>query len=212
MVDYDELTCEQKRAADTLDRNVTLTAGAGTGKTTTLTARYLRMIEQTIADEEGDMNGDGDPLLPEEIVTTTFTERAANELRKSVREEATDRISELEPEEYERWRTIADNLEHGYIHTLHGFCSRLLREYAIRVDEVGPGFDTLDENETAALIDETVVTVLEDYDDHDAVRTLARRFDRSDLHAILTDFLGDRPESVEWADRWVDATEEEGLV
>lgn len=209
MVDYEELTEEQQQAADALDRNVTLTAGAGTGKTTTLTARYLRLIERKIDDDDGE---DGtEPLLPEEIVTTTFTERAANELKESVRKEITNRISDLDPDEYERWRTVADNLEHGYIHTLHGFCARLLRENAIRVDEVDPGFDTLDENETAALINDTVVTVLEDYDNHDAVRTLARRFDRSDLHAILTDLLRERPESVKWADRWVDSTEDEYL-
>jgi ATP-dependent helicase/nuclease subunit A len=41
MVSYEDLTDEQQRAVDALDRNVTLTAGAGTGKTTTLTARYL---------------------------------------------------------------------------------------------------------------------------------------------------------------------------
>mgnify|MGYP003838051845 CR=1 FL=1 len=45
MVSYDDLTDEQQRAVDALDRNVTLTAGAGTGKTTTLTARFLRMID-----------------------------------------------------------------------------------------------------------------------------------------------------------------------
>jgi ATP-dependent helicase/nuclease subunit A len=31
MVDFEDLTEEQQAAADALDRNVTLTAGAGTG-------------------------------------------------------------------------------------------------------------------------------------------------------------------------------------
>lgn len=39
MIDFDHLTAEQQAAATALDRNVTLTAGAGTGKTTTLPAR-----------------------------------------------------------------------------------------------------------------------------------------------------------------------------
>jgi ATP-dependent helicase/nuclease subunit A len=74
---------------------------------------------------------------------------------------------------------------------------------------VDPGFDTLDENETTALIHDTVGIVLEEYENHEATQTLARRFSRSQLQDVLTDLLGERPESLEWADRWADATEEE---
>ena len=208
MVSYEELTDEQQRAVDALDRNVTLTAGAGTGKTTTLTARYLEMIEQSLVEGTDDGTGEGQ-LLPEQILTTTFTERAANDLEESVRTEITDRIESLDVEEFEAWRTVADELEQGYIHTLHGFCARLLREHALTIDAVDPGFETLDENETTALVHDTVGAVLEDYENHEATRTLARRFSRSQLQDVLTDLLGERPESLEWADRWADATEAE---
>ncbi len=208
MVSYDDLTDEQQRAVDALDRNVTLTAGAGTGKTTTLTARYLRMIEKSL--EAATDGGEGsEVLLPENILTTTFTERAANELEDNVRSEITDRISSLEADEFEDWRTVADELEHGYIHTLHGFCARLLREHALSVDGLDPGFDTLDENETTALIHDTVGTVLEEHENHDAVRTLAQRFSRTQLQDVLTDLVNERPESIEWAKRCADASEEE---
>jgi ATP-dependent helicase/nuclease subunit A len=208
MVSYDDLTHEQQRAVDALDRNVTLTAGAGTGKTTTLTARYLRMIEQSLETDTDGREG-SEVLLPENILTTTFTERAANELEDSVRTEITDRISLLEADEFEAWRTVADELEQGYIHTLHGFCARLLREHALSLDGLDPGFDTLDENETTAHIHDSVGTVLEEYETHDAVRRLARRFDRGQLRDVLTDLVNERPESIEWAERWADATEEE---
>jgi ATP-dependent helicase/nuclease subunit A len=207
MVDFDELTDEQKRAVKALDRNVTLTAGAGTGKTTTLTARYLRMLEASIEAAAGDDSPEAeDILLPENILTTTFTERAANELEESIRTDITDRISELDADEFEAWRTIADELEDGYIHTLHGFCARLLREHALSIEGIDPGFEPIDEDETAALIHDTVGTVLEDYEDHDATRTLAKRFSRQQLRDVLTDLLGERPESIEWAERWADAS------
>ena len=210
MVDFDQLTAEQQAAADALDRNVTLTAGAGTGKTTTLTARYMRMLARGLAD---DAPADEDaPLLPEEILTTTFTERAATELQASVREAITERVADADAETYAQWRAVADGLEDGYIHTLHGFCARLLREHAVSVDTVAPGFDTLDERETTALLDETVATLLETHDDHQAVQTLARRYDRSALQAILTDLLTERPGGIEWAERWADATKEEYLA
>ncbi len=208
MVSYENLTDEQQRAVDALDRNVTLTAGAGTGKTTTLTARYLRMIEKSL--EAATDGGEGNEvLLPENILTTTFTERAANELEDNVRGEITDRVSTLEADEFEAWRTVADELEGGYIHTLHGFCARLLREHALSVDGLDPGFDTLDENKTTALIHDTVGTVLEEHENHDAVRTLAQRFSRNQLRDVLTDLVNERPESIEWAERWADANEEE---
>lgn len=208
MVSYEDLTEEQQRAVDTLDRNVTLTAGAGTGKTTTLTARYMRMIERSLRTET-DGGAGAATLLPENILTTTFTKRAANELEDSIRSEITGRISSLNVEEFEPWRTVADKLERGYIHTLHGFCARLLREHALTIDTLDPGFETIDENETTALIHDTVGYVLEDYENHEATRTLARRFTRAQLHDVLTDLLNDRPDSIEWAERWTDATEEE---
>ncbi len=209
MVEFGDLTDQQQAAADALDRNVTLTAGAGTGKTTTLTARYMRMLERGMAD---DAPADPDaPLLPEEIVTTTFTERAANELKEGVREAITERVADAPPAEYDAWREVADGLEDGYIHTLHGFCSRLLREHALGVAAIDPGFDTLDETETAALLEETVATLLETHDDHEAVERLARLYSRDSLQAILTDLLTERPGGIEWAERWADAIEEEYL-
>jgi ATP-dependent helicase/nuclease subunit A len=209
MVGFEDLTDQQQAAADALDRNVTLTAGAGTGKTTTLTARYMRMLERGMAD---DAPADPDaPLLPEEIVTTTFTERAANELKESVREAITERVADAPPGEYAAWREVADGLEDGYIHTLHGFCSRLLREHALGVAAIDPGFDTLDETETAALLEETVATLLETHDDHEAVERLARLYGRDSLGSILTDLLTERPGGIEWAERWADATEAEYL-
>ncbi|WP_224338209.1 UvrD-helicase domain-containing protein [Haloprofundus halobius] len=211
MVSYEDLTDEQQRAVDGLDRNVTLTAGAGTGKTTTLTARYLEMVKRSLA-EQTDGGSGGTQLLPEHILTTTFTERAANDLEESVREEITNRVGSLGVDEFDAWRTVADELEQGYIHTVHGFCARLLREHALTIDAVDPGFETLDENESTALLHDTVSTALEEYETHEATQTLARRFSRSQLHDVLTDLLAERPESLEWADRWKDATEEEYLA
>jgi ATP-dependent helicase/nuclease subunit A len=210
MVEFDNLTDEQKRAVKALDRNVTLTAGAGTGKTTTLTARYLRMFEMSIQTAPtDDISEDEDTLSPENILTTTFTERAASELEESIRSEITERISERSADESEAWRSIADELEDGYIHTLHGFCARLLREHALSIEGIDPSFEPIDEDETAALIHDTVGAVLKEYEEHDATRTLAQRFSRQQLREVLTDLLRDRPASIEWAKQWADTSIED---
>ena len=57
----------QRQAVQTIDGPVLVIAGAGTGKTATLTARVAHMIEQGID--------------PKSILLLTFTRKAAAELR-----------------------------------------------------------------------------------------------------------------------------------
>ncbi|MBK8129244.1 MAG: UvrD-helicase domain-containing protein [bacterium] len=67
------LSDSQRRAALARDCDVAVTAGAGTGKTRTLVARYLTLL------------ADGLPLR--RIVAITFTRKAAREMRNRVRRE-----------------------------------------------------------------------------------------------------------------------------
>jgi len=79
-------------------------------------------------------------------------------MHERIRDEVAKRLSvapESEEYDYARWRTIKDELENGYIHTIHGFCSRLLREYVVEAP-VQPEFDTLDEADARVLMQEVV--------------------------------------------------------
>jgi len=68
------LTDEQREAVYApLDRPVKVMAGAGTGKTTVLTHRYLYLIKDC-------------GFLPEQVLALTFTRKAAAELRQRVKE------------------------------------------------------------------------------------------------------------------------------
>jgi ATP-dependent helicase/nuclease subunit A len=187
-------TTEQEEALE-LDQNIAITAGAGTGKTTTLTLRYLEMLES-------------DPDIgPENIATITFTNDAANEMQERIREEVAERLSEApESDEYDysRWRSIKDDLEDGYIHTIHGFCSRLLREYVVEAP-VQPEFDTLDEADSKVLMQEVVrETIDARWETDEDIRRLARLWSRDSLEQVLAGLLNSRPMSTEWANRWED--------
>jgi len=63
------LTRAQQRAARTIDRNVTVKAGAGTGKTTTLTERYLTILRAHLDGPESLTAGDEEPAyrVPDDI-------------------------------------------------------------------------------------------------------------------------------------------------
>ena len=187
-----ELTDEQRAALEFND-NIAITAGAGTGKTTTLTERYLRILEET-------------DVGPESIVTITFTNDAANEMLERIRAAVADRLADATGERYERWRTIKDDLENGYVHTIHGFCSRILREHVVDAP-VTPEFEVYDETDAKALAGDVVRDIVDEKlaDGDNDVELLARLWRRSTLEDVLVGLMGKRPESEVWLDRWRDA-------
>jgi ATP-dependent helicase/nuclease subunit A len=138
------LTDEQRRALEVTDCSVALGAGAGCGKTTVLTERFLGAIE-------GDR---GRPLR--ELVALTFTDKAARELRQRIRERCREKLAaDAEPEEIARWRNVLRGLEAAPIGTFHDFCARLLRTWAIEIG-IDPEFTIFDASVAASLRDQAV--------------------------------------------------------
>ena len=189
-IDEIELTDEQRDAL-VLDRNVTITAGAGTGKTTTLTNRYLEFLRA---------NPDA---TPKNVVTITFTRKAAAELETRVREEVYDELQAADSaDEYARWRAVLDELDDGYTHTIHAFCARLLRENAVQAP-VPMEFDVLDEDDAADLQRQVVVEYIDANETNPDVDLLSRLFgSHGRLVDILTGLLDERPDSETWLETW----------
>lgn len=201
--DFD-LTEEQQRALD-LDRNIAITAGAGTGKTTTLEERYRHILT-----ERPDVD-------PTDVVTITFTRDATAELRNGIRDVIDEQLTRAGPGDYARWRRAKDAVEDAYIHTIHGFCSRILHEYAVEAD-LHPDVDTLDEQDADILVTtlarEIIIAALEEGGTAETVplseeelatiepdiRRLARLYDREELVSLVSGLIAERPESDRWAD------------
>ena len=93
---------------------VAVRAGAGSGKTRAIIARYLRILESGEAD------------IPQ-IVAVTFTEAAAAELKSRISSEITRYISTYGPRGNitEGWRR---KFFSAPIATIHGFCTKILKE------------------------------------------------------------------------------------
>ncbi|WP_423743111.1 UvrD-helicase domain-containing protein (plasmid) [Haladaptatus sp. SPP-AMP-3] len=208
-----ELTENQKAALE-FDDHVAVTAGAGTGKTTTLTSRYVELLEN-----------DTDPS---QILTITFTTDAAAEIRERVREAVAERLNEAvtsncdekdvrgdDIPDYERWRTVANEVEDCYVHTIHEACARLRSEFSIEAG-IHPDVETLDEAEAGMLARDVVRESIDSMlvDDHERrgdLRLLTRLWSRSGLETVLIGLLESRPMSTDWADRWCEAAPDEYL-
>ena len=102
------LTSEQRRAVEA-EGSVAVTAGAGSGKTFLLTERYLHLVE-------------GRGLSPLEIVATTFTRKAAAELKSRIRKRL--QSAHLDAE------TVAE-LEAAQIGTLDALAARVCRDFPL---------------------------------------------------------------------------------
>lgn len=115
----DELNEQQKEAVTTTEGYVRIIAGAGTGKTKALTYRYAYLV-----DELG--------ISTSNILCVTFTNKAAREMSKRIRQ------------------MIGDS-DTGYICTFHGFCVKLLRE-DIHVINYPQNFVVMDSEDTEDIL------------------------------------------------------------
>lgn len=141
------LSDSQRRAALVRDCDVAVTAGAGTGKTRTLVARYLALL------------ADGLPLR--RIVAITFTRKAAREMRNRVRREIAAYLNQpqLSSAERQRWQDHFNRLDAARIGTIHNLCSEILHAHPAEVG-IDPRFSVLDETQAALLVQEAAEATL----------------------------------------------------
>ena len=144
-------------------------AAAGTGKTTELVRRIVRVL----ATGKARMG---------EIVAVTFTEKAAGELKLRLRQEL-DRAKSAPTLERAARANLDEalaNLEDAHISTIHGFCADLLRERPVEAG-IDPLFRVLTEGESrrfyAEAFDRWLQEALED--PPEGVRRSLRRSTRS---------------------------------
>jgi len=120
------------------EQDVVVTAGAGTGKTRTLVARYLSLLAE------------GLPLRS--IVAITFTRKAAREMRNRVRAVMGQYLSrsDLSIAERRRWQTRYHELDAARIGTIHNLCTEILRAHPAEA-ALDPRFVVLDEGQAGIL-------------------------------------------------------------
>jgi|GEM_PF-2548980 len=137
---FANINSAQEKVVRTLDRDILINAGAGTGKTHTLTQRYVYML---LADEEAS---------PRNVLAITYTDAAAAELRARVQDQlrVTSRSEELSLEEAKGLIEDARSMDQAWISTIHSFCARIIRTHALDIN-LDPNFVQLDAHEAKGL-------------------------------------------------------------
>lgn len=126
-----KFTPEQQKVIDLRDRNILVSAAAGSGKTAVLVERIIRMITDT-----------EHPVDIDRLLVVTFTNAAAAEMRERIGQ-AISRQLEKEPENTHLQKQ-ASLLHNAQITTIHSFCLFIIRN---NFNDVGidPAFRVADE-------------------------------------------------------------------
>ena len=161
------LTPNQKLAVETAGRPLFIQAGAGTGKTFTLTNR----LAYGLSDESG-------RIIPgvENLLTITFTNKAAGELLGRVRAELRRRGLVEE----------ALRVDAAWISTIHSMCRHILQEHAFEVG-IDPGAQLLTEEESSDLRDQALEEMLKQRGDSVELQTLLEAYGIDDVIALVGD-------------------------
>ena len=172
--------------------NFVVAASAGTGKTYTLVGVLVHILLGASALGAGPS---GRGIDPSRVVATTFSRKAAAEIRErltaaleglTASNEGAYRSALLRafeahgavvtPRELEkRARAALERLSRARIGTLHSFAQGLVRERALELS-IAPGFELLSEDEAALQAEETTASVIAAFarEDREAARALVR--------------------------------------
>ena len=134
----------QEKTIKTLDKPLFVAAGAGSGKTFTLTQRIVWALK----DGSG---AEGKPYLNslDQALIITFTNAAATEIKERVREAL----------EKEGLHSAALQVDDAWISTIHGMCSRILKIHALDLG-LDPEFEIINDMTRNQLVNISIEEVL----------------------------------------------------
>lgn len=141
-------TREQKLVIDTRDRNILVSAAAGSGKTAVLVERIIAMITDSRR-----------PVDIDRLLIVTFTRAAAGEMRERISLAIEKKLAENENDEHlQRQSTL---LHHALITTIDSFCSYVVKNYFHLID-LDPSYRMAEEGELRMIQGDVVSAVLEE--------------------------------------------------
>lgn len=191
-------TKEQLDVIETRDKNILVSAAAGSGKTAVLVERIVKLVLE-------------DRVPIENFLIVTFTNAAAKGMKIKIQKSFNNILSK--PENYEKEyikfiREQMNSLSKSSISTIHVFCLNVIRDN-FNYLELDPGFKIGDEIECSLLLSDSIEEILEEkFEEKDAgfinlVNTFSGNRTDDKLIALLSDvynFIQSFPEPEVWLD------------
>lgn len=192
-------TKEQQQVIALRDRNLLVSAAAGSGKTAVLVERIVQKVLDT-----------NHPADIDRMLVVTFTKAAAAEMRERV-SQAIEKRLEAEPEDsrLQRQATLVHNAQ---ITTIDSFCLYVVRNYFQTID-LEPSFRIADPGELQLLKADVAQEVLEQcyQEKAEGFLRLADHYATAKSDAALVDFmlrLYDFSQSYPWPEKWLESLPE----
>lgn len=142
-------TKDQQKVIDLRNRNILVSAAAGSGKTAVLVERIIQLISAS-----------DNPVNIDELLVVTFTNAAAAQMRERISRAIEEKL-EKEPANVhlQKQQTLVHNAQ---ITTIHSFCLYIIRNYFHTID-LDPAFRIADEGELKLLKSDVLEELLEDF-------------------------------------------------
>jgi len=176
-------TLYQHLATD-YQRNMAITAGAGTGKTAVLTRRIIKILGR-------------EKHYLDRLMVLTFTDKAAVEMKERIYQAIEKELAQTGEDHFQK---LKDTFLHNYISTFHSFCAALLREYPIEAG-IDPYFRVLDETEKVFFLRRSINKSLRELaakKDEPNIQVLSDEFSRSVLAECVYKIIQKREDSGYW--------------
>lgn len=142
-------TKEQEQVIRLRDRNILVSAAAGSGKTAVLVQRILGKVMDPVH-----------PVDIDRLLIMTFTRAAAGEMRERIASALEDALYENPDNEHLQRQTTL--IHTAQITTIDGFCSYVIRNY-FHLIGLDPGYRTGEEGELKLLKEDVMKELLESY-------------------------------------------------
>ena len=182
-------TVAQQQAITARNRELLVSAAAGSGKTAVLVERIVQMIAN-------------DGLSIDRMLIVTFTRAAAGEMRERLE----TRLNAIAGEDH-RLRRQSEMVASAQISTIHSFCQKMVRRY-FQHCEIDPQFGLCDERTRTAFYQESMEETLDWlYDtarDDPELKSLIQKYDERQISQMIDQlyrFLMSRPDPMEWLER-----------
>ena len=145
-----KLQKEQQLILDTTNKDIIVSAGAGSGKTFVMIEKILKQIIDNRT-----------PVT--RLVVVTFTNAAASEMRQKLEKRLREYLDTLEntDDEYQFILQQINLLPQSNISTLHKFCQNIISKYFF-VLNIDPSFNILEDVETTMLYNKALDDVLKE--------------------------------------------------